>query len=218
MTIRHDAIDNGAMCNQYYRQSRHEKSGLRLVRGCGLYASDRNRIFVNQSAFSIMFIHTTVIRTFQRTENVTRPAQMDIHQIVTLAPPPKGIGRGPSVLDGQDRTGAHYIKQLRYTSNTDTDQREKVNWPQPSQNSRFRESDETQNHRRDRQTDYIVPTNNTMQKITQRFPGVRESSKLVFVPVAPTPAARPIRYQYSPIRSRAFATLASGSDDLCSSL
>jgi hypothetical protein len=126
-------------------------------------------------------------------------------------------GGGSSVLDGQDRTCAYCIKQVGYTSGTDTDQKGKLNWPQPNQNSRCRESDETQNQRTDRQTDYIVPTNNTVQEVTQRFRGVRESPGLVFVPVAPTPATRPIRCQYSPIRSGAFATSASGSHELCSS-
>jgi hypothetical protein len=75
-------------------------------------------------------------------------------------------GEGPANLDGQDRTGAYCIKQVRYTSDTDTNQRGKLNWPQPNQNSRCRESDETQNQRTDRQTDYIVPTNNTVREVT----------------------------------------------------
>jgi hypothetical protein len=136
-----------------------------------------------------------------------------LHRIVTLGPPPKRTGGGPSGLDAKDRTRAHCIKQVRYRIGSEG----KLNWPQPKQNSRCRESDETRKQRTDRQTEYIVPTNNTVREVTQRFRGVRESPELVFVPVASTPAARPIRCQYSPIRSGAFAMLASGSHELCSS-
>jgi hypothetical protein len=34
---------------------------------------------------------------------------------------PKRTRGGPSVLNGQDRTCAYYINQVRYTSDTDTD-------------------------------------------------------------------------------------------------
>jgi hypothetical protein len=116
---------------------------------------------------------------------------MDITPDCDTRPSSEANRGGPSILDGPDRTCAHCIKQVRYTSDIDTDQRGNLNWPQPNQNSRFREADETQNQRTDRQTDYIVPTNNAVQEVTQRFRGVRESPEMVFVPVAPTPAARP---------------------------
>jgi hypothetical protein len=68
---------------------------------------------------------------------------MDITPDRDTRPSAKANRGGSLRLDGQNRTNAHCIKQVRYPSDTDTDQRGKLNWPQPNHIA-FREFDKNQ--------------------------------------------------------------------------